>query len=113
MDEEELLWWFWRFSMMCHEVHHSWGKALAASGRKRRVSAATKKQLYRAWLEDWDTAGQAPMAWQMTDAQSSGDVESLLELYEQAGITPSRRGDRLFAGTCRRGALRGRRLLAF
>jgi hypothetical protein len=90
MEEEELLWWFWRFSMMCHEVHHSWGKALAAIWKEtERVTAATKKQLYRGWLEDWETAGSAPLAWQMTDAQSSGDVDSLLALYDQAGITPS------------------------
>jgi hypothetical protein len=90
MEEEELLWWFWRFSMMCHEVHHSWGKALAAVWSENEwVTAATKKQLYRGWLEDWETAGSAPLAWQMTDAQSSGDVDSLLALYDQAGITPS------------------------
>jgi hypothetical protein len=90
MEEDELLWWFWRFSMMCGEVHHSWGKALAAVWMESEpVTAETKKQLYRAWLEDWDTAGSPPMAWQLTDAQSSGDVDTLLELYDQAGITPS------------------------
>jgi hypothetical protein len=89
MEEEERLWWFWRISTMCHEVHHSWGKALAAIWADSEVSAATKKLLYRAWLEEWDTAGKAPMAWQMTAAQNSGDVESLLQLYDEAGITPT------------------------
>lgn len=89
MEEEERLWWFWRLSTMCHEVHHSWGKALATVWAESDVSAATKKQIYRAWLEEWDTAGRAPMAWQMTAAQNSGDVESLLKLYDEAGITPT------------------------
>lgn len=89
MEEEERLWWFWRISTMCHEVHHSWGKALAAVWAESEVSAATQKQLYRAWLEEWETAGKAPMAWQMTAAQNSGDVESLLQLYDEAGITPT------------------------
>ncbi len=89
VEEDELLWWFWRFSTMCHEVHHSWGKALAATWCASDVSDDTKKQLLHIWLNGQKSVGRAPLAWQMSDAQNSGDIEKLLALYEQAGITPT------------------------
>jgi hypothetical protein len=89
VEEDEMLWWFWRFSTMCNEVHHSWGKAMAATWCASEVSDDTKKQLLHIWLNGQKPVGKAPLAWQMTEAQNSGDIEKLLALYEQAGITPT------------------------
>ena len=90
INDDELIWWFWRFATMCDKVHHSWGKALIATWCASEKSNATKKRLLHAWLEDgYQPAGTAPIAWQMTDAQQAGDIEKLLAIYEQAGITPT------------------------
>lgn len=89
IDDEEKLYWVWRWSLQSEHDSHL-VKALANHWlAKDNVPADVKETLCWAWLREADNVGAQPPALRLMDTFMAGDRDKLQQLLIEFGADPS------------------------
>ena len=91
ISADETVWWIWQFSTkFAKSLNYPQGSKIVEFWMNHPgISSEAKLELCWAWLTDSKDVGSKPIAWQLMDAQMTGDVKTVRKLLKGLGVPPA------------------------